>query len=383
MNKRSSPTERIRVAVGVSSAGERASTTADVAGIPSQRAASPRPQAPRPREGRAGWRSTVVWTVSAVALLAVACALSLVVGSYPSSPARVLSAVLSPGQADVDTIVWHVRIPRTVSGLLAGSALGVAGAVMQGLTRNPLAGPGILGVNAGASLAVVTAIALGVTTAGGHLWFAFAGAGAAALFVYVLGSLGRGGATPVKLALAGAALTAMVGSMTTIVTLLDAATLDEYRFWAVGSLTRAGAEVTAAVGPFLVTGFLLALTVSGSLNTIALGEDMARSLGTRLVAIRVLAAVSVLLLAGTATVIAGPIAFVGLAVPHIARLLIGPDYRWIMPLSALLGPILLLLADVAGRWLVQPEQLQVGIVTGLAGGPLFLYLVRRRKVAQL
>ncbi|WP_253855597.1 FecCD family ABC transporter permease [Prauserella alba] len=320
--------------------------------------------------------------MSTVALLAAACALSLVVGNYPVSPAGVLSALVSPGHGDVETVVWHVRIPRTVSGLLAGSALGVAGAVMQGLTRNPLAGPGILGINAGASLAVVTAIALGVTAAGGHLWFAFAGAGAAALFVYVLGSLGRGGATPVKLALAGAALTAMVGSMTTIITLLDAATLDEYRFWAVGSLTRAGAEATA-VGPVLAIGLVLALAVGGSLNTIALGEDMARSLGTRLVAVRVLAAVSVLLLAGAATVIAGPIAFVGLAVPHIARLLVGPDYRWIMPLSALLGPALLLLADVAGRLLVQPEQLQVGIVTGLAGGPLFLYLVRRRKVAQL
>lgn len=316
-------------------------------------------------------------------LLIPACALSLVVGSYPASIADVFSAVLASGNGNVDTVVWHVRIPRTISGLLAGSALGVAGAVMQGLTRNPLAGPGILGINAGASLAVVSAIALGVSAVNGYLWFAFAGAGAAALLVYVLGSLGRGGATPVKLALAGAALTAMIGSMTTVVTLLDAATLDEYRFWAVGSLTRVGSDVTAHVAPFLAVGVVLALMVGGSFNAIALGEDVARSLGTRLVAIRLLAAVAVLLLAGAATVIAGPIAFVGLAVPHIARLLIGPDYRWIMPLSALLGPILLLLADVAGRLLMQPEQLQVGIVTGLAGGPLFLYLVRRRKVAHL
>ncbi|MBB3052398.1 iron complex transport system permease protein [Prauserella isguenensis] len=327
--------------------------------------------------------STVARSVSVVAVLVVACGLSLVVGSYPIPLSDVLSAIVSPGTGAVDTIVRHVRIPRTISGLLAGSALGVAGAVMQGLTRNPLAGPGILGINAGASLAVVTAIALGVTTAGGYLWFAFAGAGAAALLVYVLGSLGRGGATPVKLALAGAALSAMVGSMTTVVTLLDAATLDQYRFWAVGSLTRSGADAAAAVGPFLAIGFVLAVAVGGSLNTLALGEDVARSLGTRLVVVRVFAASSVLLLAGAATVIAGPVAFVGLAVPHIARILAGPDYRWIMPLSALLGPALLLLADVAGRLLVQPEQLQVGIVTGLAGGPFFLYLVRRRKVAQL
>lgn len=324
-----------------------------------------------------------MWAASVVLLLVLACALSLVVGSYPESIAGVLSSVVDPGNGEVDTIVWHVRVPRTISGLLAGSALGLAGAVMQGLTRNPLAGPGILGINAGASLAVVIAIAFGVTAVNGYLWFAFAGAGVAALFVYTLGSLGRGGATPVKLALAGAALTAMVGSMTTIVTLLDSATLDEYRFWAIGSLTRAGGEEAAVVGPFLAIGFVLAVAVGGSLNLIALGQDMARSLGTRLVAIRVLSALSVLLLAGAATVIAGPIGFVGLAVPHIARVLIGPDYRWIMPLSALLGPTVLLLADVAGRLLMQPEQLQVGIVTGLAGGPLFLYLVRQRKVAQL
>lgn len=325
----------------------------------------------------------LVWVASAMVLLVAACLLSLVVGRYPAPLGHVLSALVSPGSGEAETIVRHVRIPRTVSGVLAGSALGVAGAVMQGLTRNPLAEPGILGVNAGASLAVVTAIAFGVTAVSGHLWFAFAGAGTAALVVYVLGSLGRGGATPVKLALAGAAVAAMAGSMTTIVTLLDAATLDEYRFWAIGSLTRADVDTGGAVGPFLVAGFVLALVAARSFNLMALGEDIARGLGVRLVVTRAFAAVSVLFLAGAATVLAGPIAFVGLAVPHIARVLVGPDYRWIMPLSALLGPALLLLADVAGRLLMQPEQLQVGLVTGLAGGPLFLYLVRRRKVAQL
>ncbi|OLT45929.1 iron ABC transporter permease [Saccharomonospora sp. CUA-673] len=255
--------------------------------------------------------------------------------------------------------------------------------MMQGLTRNPLAGPGILGINAGASLAVVVALALGVTAVEGYLWFAFAGAGVAAAFVYTLGSLGQGGATPVKLALAGAAFSAMVGSMTTIVTLLDAATLNDYRFWVIGSLTRADGGDLSAVAPFLLVGFVLALAASGSLNVVALGDDMARSLGARLVAVRVLSAVSVLLLAGAATVIAGPIAFIGLAVPHIARAIAGPDYRWILPYCALIGPILLLAADVLGRVAVQPEQLQVGIVTGLAGAPFFLYLVRNRKVAAL
>lgn len=313
-----------------------------------------------------------------------ACALSLSVGSYPVAPAEIVPALVSPADSDLDRIVRHVRLPRTVTGLLAGVSLGTAGAVMQGLTRNPLAGPGILGINAGASFAVVLAMAgIGLTSVGGHLWFAFAGAAVSAVFVHTLGSLGRGGATPVKLALAGAAFTAMIGSLTTAVTLLDAATLEEYRFWAVGSLTRAGTGELGTVAPFVVLGLGVALAVSRRLNTVALGDDMARSLGTRLVTTRILAAVAVLLLAGSATAVAGPIVFVGLAVPHLARALAGPDYRWIMPWCVLLAPTLLLLADVLGRVLVRPEQLQVGIVLGLVGAPFFLHLVRNRKVAQL
>lgn len=277
-----------------------------------------------------------------------------------------------------------MRVPRTVTGLLAGIGLGIAGAVMQGLTRNPLAGPGILGINAGAALAVVLAMAvLDLTAVRGHLWFAFAGAGLSAVFVYTLGSRGAGGATPVKLALAGAAFTAMVGSLTTAVTLLDASTLNDFRFWAVGSLTRANAGDLFAVAPVMVAGVCLAAGVSRNLNMIALGEDMARSLGARLITTRVWAAVSVVLLAGAATAIGGPIGFVGLVVPHIARALTGPDYRWIMPWCVLLAPTVLLLADVLGRTLIQPEQLQVGIVMGLVGAPFFLYLVRNRKVARL
>ncbi|WP_007024025.1 FecCD family ABC transporter permease [Saccharomonospora iraqiensis] len=318
------------------------------------------------------------------AVLFGACVLSFAVGSYPVSPADILPALLSPADNDVDRIVRYVRLPRTVTGLLAGVGLGVAGAVMQGLTRNPLAGPGILGVNAGASFAVVLAMAgIGLTSVGGHLWFAFAGAAVSAVFVHTLGSLGRGGATPVKLALAGAAFTAMIGSLTTAVTLLDAATLEEYRFWAVGSLTRASTGELGTVAPFVILGLGAALTVSRRLNTVALGDDLARSLGTRLVTTRILAAVAVLLLAGAATAVAGPIVFVGLAVPHLARALAGPDYRWILPWCVLLAPTVLLLADVLGRVLVRPEQLQVGIVLGLVGAPFFLHLVRTRKVAQL
>ncbi|WP_238580807.1 FecCD family ABC transporter permease [Streptomonospora alba] len=317
-------------------------------------------------------------------LLAAACALSILAGNYAVSLADTVSALTAPAGGEADRIVWHVRVPRTATGVLAGIGLGVAGAVMQGLTRNPLAGPGILGVNAGAAFAVVVAMSvLHVTSLTGYLWFSFAGAALAAAFVYTLGSLGAGGATPVKLALAGAALSAMVGSATTAVTLLDTSALNDFRFWTVGSLTRADTGDLAAVAPATLFGLCLAAMVGRDLNTVALGEDMARSLGTRLTATRVLAVLAVVLLAGAATAIAGPISFVGLVVPHIARALTGPDYRWIMPWCAVLAPTVLVLADVLGRVLIRPEQLQVGIVTGLLGAPFFIHLVRKRKVARL
>ncbi|GAB3440931.1 iron chelate uptake ABC transporter family permease subunit [Streptomonospora sediminis] len=317
-------------------------------------------------------------------LLAGVCALSLLTGNYAVSAADTVAALTAPAGSEADRIVWHVRVPRTATGVLAGIGLGVAGALMQGLTRNPLAGPGILGVNAGAACAVVAAMTvLHVATLTGYLWFAFAGAALAAAFVYVLGSLGGGGATPVKLALAGAAFSAMAGSVTTAITLLDASALNDFRFWTVGSLTRADTADLVAVAPALAAGLCLAVLVGRDLNALALGEDMARSLGTRLAATRVLAALAVVLLAGTATAIAGPITFVGLVVPHIARALTGPDHRWITPWCAVLAPALLLAADVLGRVLIRPEQLQVGIVTGLIGAPCFIHLIRKRKLAQL
>jgi iron complex transport system permease protein len=317
-------------------------------------------------------------------LFAGATLASVLIGNYPVTVDDVIAAVTCPPQTDLDRIVRHIRIPRTVAGILAGVALGIAGAVMQGITRNPLAGPGILGINSGAALAVVLAMTfLGVTTAGGYVWFAFCGAAVAAVFVYTLGSLGLGGATPVKLALAGAAFTAFVGAITSAITLFDATTLDDFRFWVVGSLNRADGGSLVAVAPFIVIGIIAAVVTSRTLNVLALGDDMARSLGTRLWSARLAAALAVVLLAGGATAIAGPIGFIGLVVPHIARLITGPDYRWIMAWTVVLAPTLLLIADILGRILVSPQQLQVGIITGLVGAPFFLYLVRNRKVSGL
>jgi iron complex transport system permease protein len=268
--------------------------------------------------------------------------------------------------------------------LTLGAALGLAGAVMQGVTRNPLADPGLLGVNAGAALAIVAGtFVFGAASTLTTVWMAFAGAAAAGLLVYALGAMGRGGATPVKLAIAGAALSALLASLTAALLLLDSATLDQYRFWAVGSLAGRGVDVLVQTLPFLVLGAILALASSRALDGLALGEDVARSLGQRVGIVRAIAAAAVVLLCGAATAAAGPIWFVGLTVPHVARAITGPDHRWLLPYSMLLGAVLLLAADVIGRFVVRPGELEVGIVTAFIGAPVFIAFVRRRRIAEL
>jgi ABC-type Fe3+-siderophore transport system, permease component len=322
--------------------------------------------------------------VAALALLVAVSVGSVLIGNRTVGLGTLVDAYARFDGSDDHLIVSLLRVPRTLVGLLAGVALGLAGALMQGMTRNPLAGPEVLGVNAGASLAVVVGIAaLGVTSLAGYVWFAFAGAALAGAGVYAVGSMGRGGATPVKLALAGAAVTAVLGGLTSGVTLFDIRTFNEYRFWAVGSLSTATGAVVAESLPFLAVGVLLALGSARALNAMALGDDMARSLGQRLAAGRAVAALAVIMLAGTAVAMAGPIAFVGLTVPHIARAVAGPDHRWLLPWSMVLAPILLLVADVLGRVVARPVELQVGIVTALVGAPFFIALVRRRRLAEL
>ncbi|MCW3471577.1 iron ABC transporter permease [Rhodococcus pyridinivorans] len=328
-----------------------------------------------------GNRTRLLGLAVATAVLVAVTLGSVLLGTLPVGLSDVVGAVTGSADSDVERVVRYIRIPRTVTGLLAGMALGLAGVVMQGLTRNPLAGPGLLGINAGAALAVVSAmVGLGITSAAGYVWFAFAGAAVAAVFVYMLGSLGPGGATPVKLALAGSALTALLGAVTTMITLQDASTMEDFRYWVVGSLTRSDSDALAAVAPFIAVGVVLAVGLTRALNALALGEDLARSLGARVWVDRIAGALAVVLLAGGATAIAGPVGFIGLVVPHIARMITGSDYRWVLAWTIVLAPMLLLIADIVGRLLVQPEQLQVGIITGLVGAPFFLYLVRNRKV---
>jgi iron complex transport system permease protein len=322
--------------------------------------------------------------VVAVGVLVLVALLSVAVGAKSIPLRDVIDALLHFDGSSDHLVIRELRVPRTLIGLGVGAALGLAGTVMQGVTRNPLADPGILGVNAGASLALVVAIRLlDVRTLNGYVWFAFVGAAIVSVGVYALGSMGRDGATPLKLALAGAAVAAMLGSITTGILLLDVTTLDQFRFWVVGSIAGRDKEVALQVAPFLLAGGALALASARSLNSMGLGEDVARSLGLRVGLARIVAAVSVVLLCGGATAAAGPIAFVGLTIPHVARSICGPDHRWLLPYSAVLAPTLLLGADVVGRVVVRPGELQVGIVTALVGAPFFIALVRRRRLAQL
>lgn len=323
----------------------------------------------------------LLWTLVALLGLAVCALVSIAVGSRPLSPVEVAGALLSPSGTEADVVVRALRVPRTLLGIAVGVALGLAGALAQGLTRNPIAEPGLLGLSAGAAFSVVMAIQLlGVGTALGYVWFAFAGAAVAAVVVHVVGASGPAGGTPVTLALAGAALTALLVALTQAVVVLDAETLDAYRFWVVGSIAGRGLDVLVPMLPFLVVGAVLALASAGALNLLGLGEDVARGLGLSVGRARLLGVVAMTLLVGGAVACAGPISFVGLVVPHVARAVTGPDHRWLLPLSGLLGGCLLLIADVVGRLVARPGELQVGIVLAVVGAPFFVALVRRRLV---
>lgn len=289
----------------------------------------------------------------------------------------------------MDNIVWTVRVPRTVLGLTAGAALGLSGALMQALTRNPLADPGILGVSAGASFGIVVAIALfGLGSLYGTIWFALAGALGTSVLVFLLGRTGRSGATPVKLALAGVAVTFLLFSLTNAIVLTDPDALDRYRFWSAGTLADQDGTVVRSILPFLAVGAVLALAAAPALNSLALGDDVAASLGRRLGLVRLQGVVAVMLLTGASVAVIGPVVFLGLVVPHVARVLaqhagIGPDHRWLLPLSAVLAPCLLLTADILGRVVARPTEVQAGVLVAFIGGPFFVALVRRRKLAEV
>jgi iron complex transport system permease protein len=306
--------------------------------------------------------------------------LSIAIGARSISLSTVVQLLFARDGSDAAYVVWELRIPRTLIGIAVGASLGVAGAVMQALTRNPLADPGLLGINAGASAAAALSVSvLGLTDLRAFVWFAFAGAAIAGTVLYMIA--GRGGASPVRLALAGTAVSAALTGLTQGMTLLDQQTLDQMRFWTVGSLQRADGATLARVAPFLVVGLVLALLLARPLNALALGDDAGKALGAHLGRTRLLSLLAVTLLAGAATAAVGPLVFVGLAVPHMVRAITGPDQRWMLPYCAVLAPTLLLAADVLGR-VIAPEEIDVGVVTALLGAPVFIWLVRRNKAAR-
>lgn len=329
-------------------------------------------------------RRLALGVLALVAVLAVVSVLSIVVGARSVGLGTVLEVLTGNGSGTSDHQVVDARLPRLFAGLLVGAGLGLSGAIMQGVTRNPLADPGLFGVNAGAAFAVVAAISwFGIDEPLRYVWFAFVGAALVAAAVYAVGSMGGGGATPVKITLAGAAVNAVLLSVTTAVLLTDSATFNQHRFWTVGSIAGRRGDLVAQLAPFILVGVVLALVAGRLLNVLALGDDVARGLGQRVGPARALAGAATILLCGAATAIAGPISFLGLLVPHVARRFTGQDQRWILPYSMLLAPILLLVSDVLGRVVAPPGEIQVGVVLAFVGAPFLMVLLRNRKLREL
>lgn len=325
----------------------------------------------------------LLWLATVIAGLTLLLGLSVAVGTRSVGWSEVVAA-LGGASGTIDQAAVTVRIPRTLLAGAAGAALGLAGAIMQGVTRNPLADPGILGVNLGASLAVVVGVAwFGITSSQAFIWVAILGAGVTAVFVYTIGSLGRGGATPLKLALAGVATSIAFASLVVAIILPRADIAGGIQSWRIGGVGGATFWAIGEVTPFLVGGVLLALLSARRLNSLAFGDEIATGLGERVALARATAALSAILLCGATTAVCGPIGFVGLVVPHLCRLLVGVDHRWLLPFAALAGACLLLAADVMGRIIARPNELEVGVVTAFIGAPFFIWIVRRQRVREL
>ncbi len=315
--------------------------------------------------------------------VAIAALLSLRFGSLALTTTQAWNAIFSfDSEVYQQVVVRELRVPRTVIALAVGGSLGIAGTVMQGVTRNPLAGPSILGVSAGASFGVTTAIfALGVSSPAQFVWFAFPGAAIASAVVFGVASTGRGGATPVRLALAGVVVSALLGSWTSALLLLSEQTMDLVRFWSVGSVAGRSLDVLWSVLPLMAPAAFGCLFLGHQLNVLSMGEESARGLGMNTTRVRLFASGLVVILTGAAVSVAGPIGFVGLATPHIARSIVGADYRWVLPYSFLLGSLMLVVADTLGRVAARPGEIQVGVVMAFVGAPFLIVLARRRSVA--
>lgn len=309
--------------------------------------------------------------------------LSLRVGSLGIATADAWNALFHYNSDNyAELVVRTLRLPRTLYAIVLGAGLGISGTIAQAITRNPLADPSILGVSSGATLAVVIAVYFFRLTAPyEYVWFAFAGALLAALLVFVLSSAGRGGTSPAKVALAGIVISAMLAAWTSALLLLDRETMDVVRFWMAGSVAGRDLDTLFWLAPFIIGGSVIALLMGHQLNVLTLGDETARALGMRTGMLRSISLLVVVVITGAAVAAAGPIAFIGLATPHLVRSVIGPDYRWVLPYSLLVGAILLTSADIIGRVVARPAEIQVGIITAIVGAPILIALARRRTLA--
>lgn len=317
-------------------------------------------------------------------LLGICVIASLVLGSRTVGLDELIAGLFHPDVDSYGANVVRQRIARTVFSIFCGAALGVSGALMQAVTRNPIADPSILGVNTGAALFVVCGIAfLNISTANQYIWLAIVGAMITAVFVYGIGSMGRGGATPLKLVLAGAATSAALSSLVSAIIIPRSYVMDQFRFWQVGSVGSANWNAITTFIPFLIFGLLIGILAASALNALALGDDVATGLGVRTGTLRMIAALAGVLLCGATTALAGPIGFVGLLSTHIIRLILGPDLRFVIPMAALSGAIILTISDVFGRLIGSPGELEVGVVTAFIGAPLLIIIAMKAKVRSL
>jgi len=326
----------------------------------------------------------MILVIASIVSIALCIFCSLAFGARYIKFIEVINYLFQSDHTSFGALVVRERIPRTVFSIIAGASLGVSGALMQSITRNPIADPSILGVNTGASLFVVSGIAFfHINSAGQYLWFALLGAGLTAVFVYCVGSLGRGGATPIKLALAGAATSAALSSMVSAVILPRTEVMNAFRFWQVGSVSGANWDGIITVSPFLISGIIIAIFVTPALNALALGDEVATGLGVRTGMIRLISAFAGVILCGATTALAGPIGFVGLMIPHTIRLICGPDMRYVVPMSAVGGAVLLTISDIVGRLIGTPGELEAGIITAFFGAPILIIIAMRAKVRSI
>ena len=331
-----------------------------------------------------GKKKFVFSIILCLTLLSIMAIFSISLGAKSIAFTKVIDVLLGNDPDSLDAAIILQRIPRTVFGILAGGALGISGALMQSITRNPIADPSILGVNTGASLFVVAGIAFfNITVAYQYIWLAIIGAGVTAVFVYSVASMGKDGATPLKLALSGSAVSIVLGSLVSTIMLPNNRVMEAFRFWQVGSIGSATWENIMLISPFLIVGFIISMFISGYLNNLALGDEAATALGTNVVMTRTIGALSSVLLCGATTALAGPIGFVGLIIPHIIRLIFGSEMSKMLPLSFLGSAILMLVSDIIGRIISLPGETEVGIVTAVLGAPVFILVIRKGRVKSL